>query len=84
MERDEAVQPEEGKEIKVYKIEEGEWLEMAIEIASHYLQQANDVQELIHKAQMAQNLGLLVDFLITEEGSITLKIGKKPKLGFIP
>lgn len=84
MERDEAVQPEEGKEIKVYKIEEAEWLEMAIEIASHYLQQANDVQELIHKAQMAQNLGLLVDFLITEEGSITLKIGKKPKLGFIP
>ena len=84
MERDEAIQPEEGKEIRVYKIEEGEWLEMAIEIASHYLQQANDVQELIHKAQMAQNLGLLVDFLITEEGSITLKIGKKPKLGFIP
>lgn len=84
MERDEATQPEEGKEIRVRKIEEAEWLEIAIEIASHYLQQANDVQELIHKAQMAQNLGLLVDFLITDEGSITLKIGKKPKLGFIP
>lgn len=83
MERDSGIEPEEGKEVKLYRVEGSEWLEMAIEIASHYLQQANDVQELIHKAQMAQNLGLLVDFLVSEEGAITLKIGKKPKLGFI-
>lgn len=83
MEQDNGIEPEEGKEVKLYRVEESEWLEMALEVVSHYMQQAHDVQELIKKSQVAQDLGLIVEFLVSEEGAITLKIAKKPKLGFI-